>query len=248
MRLRFLALDEHLHLALLSTNDHGLLAHPPHHVERAARLPPQRQFQCVLLNAALDDLPQFLGDGKEAIGRTQPVQGLVGPLMVVILHPQPHPLAGGFEAFKLRSHQELLPDRLPEPLDLAQGHGMMGSALEVVDAVLAQLRLETGCAAPTAVLAALVGEHFFGHAVLGDRAAVHLQDVLRRLTTKHVQPHHVAGVVIQKADEVGVLTSQPEGKDIGLPHLVGGGALKEARLGWMALGPGLAFLEQLLLV
>jgi hypothetical protein len=39
MRLRLLAIDEHLHLALLGTNDHGLLAHPPHHVERAARLP-----------------------------------------------------------------------------------------------------------------------------------------------------------------------------------------------------------------
>jgi hypothetical protein len=39
MRSRFLAIDEHLHLALLGTNDHGLLAHPPHHVERTARLP-----------------------------------------------------------------------------------------------------------------------------------------------------------------------------------------------------------------
>jgi len=37
-RLRFFAIDEHLHLALLGTNDHGLLAHPPHHVEGAARL------------------------------------------------------------------------------------------------------------------------------------------------------------------------------------------------------------------
>jgi len=64
IRLLFLALDEHLHLTLLGTDDHGLLAHPPHHVERTARLPPQRQFQHVLLNAALDDLAQFLGDGK----------------------------------------------------------------------------------------------------------------------------------------------------------------------------------------
>jgi hypothetical protein len=118
IRLLFLAIDEHLHFPLFGTDDHGLLAHPPHHVERTARLPPQRQFQ----------------------------------------------------------------------------------------------------------------------------------HVLRRLATKHVQPHHVAGVIIEKADEVGVLASQPEGKDIGLPHLVGSGALKEAWLGWMALGLGLTFLEQLLLV
>ena len=174
MRWRFFAIDEHLHFTLLGTNDHGLLAHPPHHVERTARLPSQRQFQHVLLDAALDDLAQFLGDGKEAIGRTQPLQGLVRPLVVVVLHPQPHPLAGRLEAVKLRAHQELLPDRLPEAFDLAQGHGMMGPAFDVVDPILAQLRLEAGGPAPTRVLAALIGEHFFGHAVLRHRPAVHL--------------------------------------------------------------------------
>jgi len=83
----FLAIDEHLHLPLLGTDDHGLLAHPPHHVEGAVRLPSQRQFQHVLLNAALDDLAQFLGNGKEAIRRAQPLQGLMGPPVVVVLHP-----------------------------------------------------------------------------------------------------------------------------------------------------------------
>jgi hypothetical protein len=56
MRLPFLALDEHLHFPLLGANDHGLLAHPPHHVERTARLPSQGQLQRVLLDAPLDDL------------------------------------------------------------------------------------------------------------------------------------------------------------------------------------------------
>jgi hypothetical protein len=59
------------------------------------------------------------------------------PLVVVVLHPQPHPLAGGLEAVKLCSHQELLPDRLPEAFDLPQGHGMMGPAFDVVDPILA---------------------------------------------------------------------------------------------------------------
>jgi len=52
-----LAIDQHLHFTFLSPNDHGLLAHPPHHVERPVRLSAQRQFQHVLLDAALDDLP-----------------------------------------------------------------------------------------------------------------------------------------------------------------------------------------------
>jgi hypothetical protein len=125
---------------------------------------------------------------------------------------------------------------------------MMRPALDVVDPILAQLCLEAGRAAPTAVLAALIREHFFGYAVLRDCRAVHLQHVLRRLAAKHVQPHHVAGVIIEKADEVGVLASQTEGKDIGLPHLVGSRPLEEARLGWIALGLGLRFLEQLLLM
>jgi hypothetical protein len=72
--------------------------------------------------------------------------------------------------------------------------------------------------------------------------------VLRRLATKHVQPYYVAGVVIQKADEVGVLASQPEGEDIGLPHLVGSRALEEAWPGWITLGFAARFLEQLLLM
>jgi hypothetical protein len=118
---------------------------------------------------------------------------------------------------------------------------MMGSALDVVDPILAQLRLETGRPAPTGVLAALIREHFFGHAVLRDRRAVHLQHVLRRLAAKHVQPYHVAGVIIEKADEVGVLASQVEGEDVGLPHLVGGGSLKEARLGGVRRGWSLGF-------
>jgi hypothetical protein len=243
MRSWLLALDEHLHLALLGTNDHGLLAHPPHHVERAARLPSQRQFEHVLLNAALDDLAQFLGNGKEAIRWTQPLQGLVRPLVIVMLHPQPHPFAGRLEAVELRPHQELLPDRLPEPLDLAQGHGMMRPALDVVNPILAQLHFNAGGSAPTGVLAALIGEHLFGHAVLRHRSAVHLQHVLCRLAAKDVQPHHVAGTIIQKSDQVGVLASQPEGKDVGLLHLVGSGTLKEARLGWVALRLGLTFLE-----
>jgi hypothetical protein len=56
MRLRLLAVDEHFHLALLRPNDHRLLAHPPYHVERTARLPSQGQFERVLLDASLDDL------------------------------------------------------------------------------------------------------------------------------------------------------------------------------------------------
>lgn len=125
---------------------------------------------------------------------------------------------------------------------------MMRPALDVVHPILAQLRLETRGPAPTGVLAALIGEHLFGYAVFRHRRAVHLQDVLGRLAAEHVQPHHVAGVVIQKADQIGVLASQTKGEDVGLPHLVGSGTLEEARLRGIALRLGLPFREELLLV
>jgi hypothetical protein len=124
----------------------------------------------------------------------------------------------------------------------------MWTALDVMNSILAQLRLKARGPTPTGVLAALIGEHLFGHAVLSHRRAVHFQHVLRRLAAKHVQPHHVAGIIIQKADQIGVLASQPEGEDVGLPHLVGSRALKEARLGWTALGLSTRLLQQLLLV
>ena len=149
-----LTLDHHFHLPLLGTNDYRLLAHPPHHVEGTLRLPAQGQFQRILLQASLDDLPQFLDNGEEAIRRAQSLQRLMWPLVVVVLHPQPHPLARRLETVELGPHQELFPDGLPEPFDLAQGHGMVRPALDVVNPILAPLRLEAGRPAPTGVRAA----------------------------------------------------------------------------------------------
>jgi hypothetical protein len=98
----------------------------------------------------------------------------MGPPMVVVLYPQPNPFAGRLEAVELGALQKLLPDGFPETFDLAQGHGMMRPALNVVHPILAQLRLEAGGPTPARVLATLVGEHLFRHAVLRHRPAVHL--------------------------------------------------------------------------
>ena len=92
MGLRFLALNQHLHLALFGPDDHGLLAHPAHHVEGTLRFASQGQLERVLLKAPLHDLPQLLGDGKEAVGGTETLQRLMRPLVIVVLHPQTDPL------------------------------------------------------------------------------------------------------------------------------------------------------------
>jgi hypothetical protein len=157
-RLVLLAVDEHLHAALLRPDHDRLLAQPPHHVEGTLGLPAEGELQDVLLDATLDHLPQLLHDAEEAVRRAEAVQRLVGPAVVVVLPPEPDPLAGGVEALELGAREELLPDGLPEPLDLAERHGVVGPALQVVDAILLELGLEAGGAPPAGELPALVGE------------------------------------------------------------------------------------------
>jgi len=57
--------------------------------------------------------------------------------VVVVLHPESNALAGGLEAVELGALQKLLPEGFPEAFDLAQGHGVMRPALDVVHPVLA---------------------------------------------------------------------------------------------------------------
>jgi hypothetical protein len=59
----------------------------------------------------------------------------MGAPVVIVLHPQAHPFAGRLETVKLCALEKLLPDGLPEALDFAQGHGMMGPALDVMNAI-----------------------------------------------------------------------------------------------------------------
>jgi hypothetical protein len=222
------AVDKHLHAALLRLDHDRLLAQAPHHVEGALRFPAEGELQDVLLEAPLDHSPEFRGDPEEAIGRAEAIQALVRAPMVVILHPEADPLAGRFEAVELGPLEELLPDRLPEALDLPQRHRMVGPALEVMDAILLELGLEAGGAPPAGELPALVGEQLLRDAVFRHGPAVDFEDVLRGLAAEHIEPHDVAGVIIEEADQIGVLAAQAEGEDVGLPELVGCGALEAA--------------------
>ena len=222
--------DLHLDLAFLSTQDDGLLAEPTDHVERTVRHAAQRQLLHVGGNAAFDDLPQFLGQRKEPIGRAQAIDPLMRPLMVVVLHPQPNSFPRLLKAVKLGAAQKLLPDCFPEPLDLAQRHRMMRLAAEVMHMVFLELMLEPRLAMPGGILPPVVREHLLRDAVLAHGGAVDLQHMLGRLAAEQIQPNHVPRVIIDEANQVGLLVPQPEGEDVGLPHLVGGRPLKETRL------------------
>jgi hypothetical protein len=226
--LQALAVHPHAHALVVRFDHHALVAHAAHQVERLLGLAAQRQFFHVGGHAPLDRRPQLPVDGKKAVRRTHALQSLMRPLVVVILDPVGDPFAGLLEGLEARPHQELLLERLPEPLDLPQRHRMMRRAADVVDVVLGQLLLEGRLAPPTGVLAAVVGEHLARRPVLRDRFAVDLHHESAGLAAEDAQPRDVAGVVVDEAYDVGRLPQDGEVGDVALPHLVGRGALEAA--------------------
>lgn len=219
--------DREFEFAFFGPENDGLTFHAADHVEGRPGFAAQGQFQEVFLDASLNGLAQLGGDFEVAVGWAETFDALVRPLVIIIFDPEPDALPGRLEAFELGAREELLPDALPEALDLAQRHGVMRAGLEVVGPVLLHLGLEASGAPPVDVLPAIVGEHLLGRLVFGGGDAKHLQHVLGGVAAKQIGPHDESRVIIQETDEVGVTAPQPEGKDVGLPHLVGRGPLEE---------------------
>lgn len=142
-------------------------------------------------------------------------------LEVVVLYEQPHAPLTVLEVGEHRARQELLPHRLPEPLDLAAGLRMVRSALHVCDPLPAQLRLELRRAAPGGVLPALIGEDLARRAILGNATRQCLQHQRASLVMRQRQAHQVARVIIQEGRNVHPLVSaQQKGEQVRLPQLV----------------------------
>jgi len=220
------SVHQHLYLAFFGSDYHRLAAHPADHVKRIHRTAPKRQLQGVFLHALLQRLLQIVGDLEKSVGRTQPTDTLMRPLVVVVLHPH-----GLLEAVKLDTLQEFVEDRLPEPFDLSKRHGMMRPGADVLDPVFFHLPLKPGLIPPVRILPAVVGEHLPGHAVFGNCAPVGFQNVFGRLAAVQTKGRDVPAVVVHEADQVGVAACQPEGHDVALPQLVRSGALEKPRLG-----------------
>jgi hypothetical protein len=224
--------------AFLGPEDDGLAFHAADHIEGSFGFTAQGDLQEVVFDPGFDGLAQLGGDFKIAVRRAEAFDALMRPLVVVIFDPEANALARRLEALELGAGEKLLPEGLPEPLDLAQRHGMVGPALEVMDAVFLHLGLEAGDPAPVDILAAVVGEHLFGRLIFAGGDAEDFQHVLRGVAAEHIGADHKTGVVVHEADEVGVATAEPEGEDVALPHLVWGGPLEEAGPHEIAPGPG----------
>jgi hypothetical protein len=216
-----LAVHPHAHSLLVGFDHQALVAHPPHQVERLHGLAPQRHLFHVGRHATLDRCAQLLLDREEAVGGAHPVHALMGPAMVVVLHPVSDPFARLFERLELRPLQELVLERLPEALDLPQRHRVMRGTADVMDVVALKLLLKPRRATPRGVLRPVVGQQLLRLAVRARRLAVYVHHVTAQRAAEHPQPRHEAGVIIQEPDDVGRPALEREVRDVALPHLVG---------------------------
>ena len=152
-----------------------LIAHP--HVQRRAaradreraiaqltrqvkRLPQRlllRQAQRVLLHLRLDARAHRTRRAEEPVGGGQTFQPLMRTLEVVVLDEQAHSALAVLEVGEHRPREQLLPQGLPEPLDLAERLRMLRPTADVMDAHPRELLFEFGLAAPHRVLPAVVG-------------------------------------------------------------------------------------------
>jgi hypothetical protein len=227
--------DTEFEFAFFGAEHDRLAVHPPDHVEGRLGFAAQGQLQKVLLNALLDGAAELRLDLEEAVCRAEAFNALMRPLVVIVFDPEFDPLAGGVETVEMGSDQEVLPDRGPEALDLAEGHGMLRAGFEMRHAILFEFGLETADAPPGGVLASIIGEHLLGRLELADGHPIDFDHRRRGGTAEQIRADDEPRVIIHEGDEVGVTSPEPEGEDVGLPHLIRRGPLEETRTSEVAL-------------
>jgi hypothetical protein len=160
------------------------------------------QPQRVLCHRRLNRRAHRRGGTKEAVRRRHAFERLVRTLEVVMLYEQPHAALTILEVRKHGAREELLPHRLPEPLDLPASLRMMGSALDVRDPVAMQLRLELRGAAPRRVLPTLIGENLARRSVVCNPARQRLEHQCAPLVMRQRQADQISRVIIQERRHV----------------------------------------------
>lgn len=174
-----------------------------------------RQPHGVRRDLRLDGGAHLRRCAEEAVGGDQAAERLVRALEVVVLDEQPEPPLAVRVIRKDRATEELVPQGLPEALDLAEGLRVLRPTLHVADSVLPQSLLELRLPAPGGVLASLVRQHLAGRAVLGNSALQCLDDEAPLLVVRQDERHHVPRMVIQERRHVdALLPTEEEGKDV----------------------------------
>ena len=190
-------------------------------VKRLARRLLEREPELVRRDRALDLGAHVRCCLEEAISGHEPIERLVRPLKVVVADEMFEPALRVDDVREYRTAEKLVPQRLPESLDLAERLRVLGPAADVVDAHARQQLLEFGLAAPHRVLPTVVGQHLGRLTVRRDAALERLHDECRLLMVRERVTDHEATVVVHEHADVQALgAAQPEREDVGLPELV----------------------------
>ena len=207
-----------------------LVAHATDDVEGLPRRLLERQPQRVRVHRLLHRGSHVWRRLEESIGRHEPLDSLMRPLEVIRVDVQPKaPLAVGVVA-EDRPAQELLPERLPESLHLAQRLRMLRTALDVRDPLAPQLLLEVRLPAPCCVLAPLIGQDLTRRPPGRDAALQRFHHEARALVVRHRPAHEEARVVVHEGGHVETLvTPEQKREDVRLPHLIRRCALEAPR-------------------
>jgi len=192
----------HLEIATARTDRQIAIAEPADDVARQLRRLLPRQAQGVGRDRRLDRRAHRRRRPEVPICRHQPIECLVRALEVVVLDEQADPPLAVLEVGEHGAREQFLPQRLPEPLDLAAGLRMVRPALDVPDAVPLELGLELGGTTPTGVLPALVGQDLARAPILGDAARQRLQHQRAFLVMRQRQAHQIARVIVQERRHV----------------------------------------------
>jgi hypothetical protein len=131
---------------------------------------------------------------------------------------------------KHRPAEKLVPQRLPEPLHLAQRLRVLRPTADVLDAHPLQRLLELRLAAPHRVLPAVVRQHLRRLSVRSDASleCLHHQRGLLMMCER-VADHEATVVIHEHADVQPLRAPQPERKNVRLPQLVRRRALEAPR-------------------
>lgn len=179
------------------------------------------QTQRVLGHLSLDARAHHRARPEEPIRRGESLQSLMRALEVIVLDKEAHTPLAVLEVGEHRAREQLLPQGLPEPLDLPAGLRMVRPTLHMRDPMALQLRFELGAATPGGVLPTLIRQDLPRRTVLGDAARERFQHQHAALMVRHRKTHEISRVIIQERGNVDpLLLSQQEREQVRLPQLV----------------------------
>jgi hypothetical protein len=208
-----------------------LLSEPAHQVEGLARRLALRQRHRVDSDTSLDCLAHLRRRTEESIRRHLATNPLMRATEVVGLDEEAHSPLAVRVVREYRPRQKLFPQRLPEPLDLAERLGVVRAALQVLDTLTPKLLRKFRLPSPRHVLATLVRQHLARRSVLRDPTSQRLHHQRRALMVRHHQRHQVPRVVVHEGRHVQPLVpSQQKREYVRLPQLVRLRSLKRLRL------------------